>query len=266
MRRIAVLALCAAVTAGCGGGATPSPQPAKPAAAPKPPDGRKEISAARDAFRKVTLFSLETSRVTPLGEFTQLTQVDCEAPYFYDRNTTDYSAEGIASNTTLTQGRPKAHIENERLFVESASYYRGSGAWENPSKGSDDWEPGWRKSLNSWDPTKECDIYRQPNGIPFLPFEKILAQKITYEDTIGEGSERCHQFKVTYPDFAYSDTMTTSTAPDGSTNSYRKETTKPVESTICIGVADHLPWTIEKEGKTYTLSYEDFSRLKMPKF
>jgi len=265
MRLITVLVFCVAMI-GCSGSSTPAPQPAKPAAAPKPPDGRREISAAREAFRKVTQFSLETSSVTPLGEFTQLTQVDCAAPYYYDKHTKDWSAEGIQSNTTLTQGRPKAHQEDERLFVDGASYYRGSGAWENPAKGSDDWEPGWRKSLNSWDPTKECDSYRQqPNGIPFLPFEKILAQKITYEDTLGEGDERCHQFKVTYPDFAYSDTMKTIPTPGGST-SYREEVTKPMESLICIGVADHLPWTIEKDGKTYTLSYEDFSRLRMPTF
>ena len=260
------LVVCA-VMSGCSG-SSPAPQPAAPAAAPaaaKPPDGRREISAAREAFRKVMQFSLETSSVTPLGEFTQLTQVDCQAPYYYDKHTKDLSAEGIQSNTTQLQGRPKAHQEDERLFVDGASYTRSSGAWENPAKGMDDWEPGWRPSLNSWDPTKECASYRQSNGIPFLPFEKVLAQKISFEDTLGDGDEQCHQFKVTYPDFAYSDTMKTIPTPGGST-SYREEVTKPVESLICIGVADHLPWTVEKAGTTYTFSYDEFNKLRMPKF
>jgi len=140
MRGITVLALCAVITVGCGRGG-PSPQPSRPAPAPKPPDGRTEISAARDAFRKVTQFSLETGSVTPIGKFTQLTEVDCETPYYHHRNTKDLSAEGIASNITQLQGRPKAHQEDERLFVDGKSYRRSSGGWENAPAGMDDAQP-----------------------------------------------------------------------------------------------------------------------------
>ena len=153
MRRLACL-IVMLIAAGCTGEKTPEQPPL-----PAPAAGRVAFRASQEAFQRTPRFTLDRVSRTALGVFTETSQIDCAAPYLHWQRTKDLTAKGIADGTTTYQGPPRAHSEEERLFVFGQSFDRLTGDWENPPPAENN-EKAWGPSRNSFDPGEECRAMR----------------------------------------------------------------------------------------------------------
>ena len=136
-----------------------------------PPDGTKEFSASREAFQRLDHLTMSWTSKTRLGVFTETAEFDCAARYYHYRYVKDLNAEGIKDGSTVID-RPKAHQEEERLFVDGRSFDRFSGGWEDPRHdNARDWGPG----NSSNDPADECRAMQNGTDNRFVPLKRILA-------------------------------------------------------------------------------------------
>lgn len=226
------------------------------------PNGLAEFKTSYYKMQSVDHMTIDWTTKNAVATFHETAQIDCGGaqPYYHYREVRDYTPEGISSNTTLTQGRPRAHQENERLFVGGKSFIKSSAQWE---RGDDSYD--WHGSSSTFDPSPECAGLRGGKDPMFLPFSKILGlDKVEYvgKDTVD--GAKCHDFRVTVSEMAYTDTWTTTDLGNGNSASERQAAPKNVDSTICIGVDDLLPHRIVKPDITATYSYAKFDRLEPP--
>jgi len=88
--------------------------------------------------------------------------------------------------------------------------------------------------------------------------------KIVYQGERTAAGTACHEYKVTYSDLVFSDTMKKVDTGSGFSTSYREQVAAPVESTICLGVRDFLPQSGTKGDIAFTFSYGNIEKLASP--
>jgi hypothetical protein len=225
-----------------------------------PPEGAAAFGASRQKFHQRDQLTVEWSTTTELGVFTHVAELDCGRRYYHYKYVTDLSAKGIEFNTTTSQGRPRAHQEEEQLFIDGQSFRRFSGSWENAPTGYD-----WQSARNSYEPTEECQALSQVKDTAFIPFGAILsANKIVYQGEQVVSGVACHQYQATHSELGFSDSMTTRQLGAGSSVSYRESVMKPVQSVVCLGVDDLLPRRVVKGDLTVKYSYDPIQMIDAP--
>jgi hypothetical protein len=217
------------------------------------PNGLVEFSGSRHAVQQLDHLAIEWTSTTKLGVFTEIAELDCGLRYYHYRYVKDLSAEGIEEGVTQSQGRPRAHQEEERVFVNGRSSGRNSATWEDAK--NDDSRP-WGGASSSYDPARECESMRQGEDNPFVPYKRIIdANQIEYRGKRNVDNVQCHEYQVSYPDAVYTERMKTTELGERSSYSEREQVIRPVQSIICIGVKDLLPRHVTKGDLSVRFSY-----------
>jgi hypothetical protein len=217
------------------------------------PNGPMEFRGSQHAVQQLDHLTIEWTRSTGLGVFTEIAEFDCGLRYYHYRYVKDLSAKGIEEGVTQSQGRPMAHQQEERIFVNGRSSGRNSASWENAK--NDDTR-AWGGASSSYDPAQECESMHHGKDNSFVPHKRIIdANQIEYRGTRNVDNVQCHEYQVTYPDVVYTDTMKTTQLGPGSSYSEREQVTRPVQSIICIGVKDLLPRHVTQGDLSVRFSY-----------
>jgi len=203
-------------------------------------NGHAAFARSQQAAMRVDHFNVELLRSTRIGSFKTLQSLDCVPHYFYERELTDLTPFGIESGITLSQGRPSAHHESEHLFINGKTYGRNTSSWEN-APANDDAHPDWVVLSISKDPREECGAMKRGAGFGYVAYDKVLKSgKIEYLGKQRINDHKCNEYHVTFPDRTY------------------------VESTICLGTKDDLPYRVIGDDWSATYGYDAVERLSDP--
>src|SRR5262249_5420842 len=155
------------------------------------------------AFRRLDHITVEWTTKTRRGVWVETAAIDCPATYYHYRSVRDLTPNGVAEDTTIGQGRPVAHKEEERLFLNRRSMTKATSEWEDPRQADGhDWTPA---SAN-FDPTEDCRGLHTSSNNAFVAFTKIVeANQIEYLGKVTIDGVACRQYRVTYPDLVYTD-------------------------------------------------------------
>jgi hypothetical protein len=199
-------------------------------------------AAFRDSQKSamgVRHFNVEMSQTTRIGQFTTIQSIDCDAQYFYEKALTDLSPAGIqGAGGTLAQGRPRSHKESEKVFVNGKTYGRNTSSWLAPEWGSDDAHLDWGPLSISKDPKEECGAMQVGKSFGYVNYEKFLTSgKIEYLGKQTVLGHACREYKAWFPDRTY------------------------VDTTICLGTKDDLPYRVTTEEYTATYNYDPVTRV-----
>src|SRR5262249_16387390 len=125
--------------------------------------------------------------------------------------------------------------------------------WEDPKN---DNAHDWAGASSSYDPAEECASLHGGQETRFVPFKRILeTNAIQYKGVHVVDCVLCHEYAVTYPEVASTDSMKTVPPGPGSPSSEREPAPRPVQSVIFLGVRDLLPRRAVKGDLTVKFSY-----------